>query len=212
MPTSSESSAAKELPVLPEEGRPSAVQPEAHIARRVPPFYGAIFYGFLFLVAWVWLRGTGQSVEALWRPRNWLAEIAIGAAAGLLLIVATPVFVRRVRALGALEREFGWILGEQRAWECVFLAILSGVAEEFFFRGALLHAVGPGLALLVFAALHWPINAQFRAWPITALMAGAVLTAERLVTGTLLAPVITHVVVNAVNLLRITARHRVWKE
>jgi hypothetical protein len=33
-----------------------------------------------------------------------------------------------------------------------------------------------------------------------------------MVTGTLIAPVITHVLINAVNLLRISTKYRTWKE
>ncbi len=195
-----------------EAGRPSAVEPTVKLERRVSPFFGFIFYGFLFAVAWVWLQAGAIDVRALWTPRNLALELAVGIGAGVLLAGATPWFVRAVPVCRELEREFGWILGEQRAWECLYLAILSGVAEEFFFRGALHQAVGPWLGLVVFAALHWPVNGQFAAWPFTALVAGVVLTAERMWTGTLVAPVATHIIVNAVNLLRISRKYRVWKE
>jgi len=193
-------------------GRPSAVQPEVKLERRVPPFYGLFFYGFLFSVAWVWTTGLGMSARQLWMPRNLALEIAVGLGAGLVLVVVTPWATAGLRSLRELEREFGWILGQQRAWECVYLAILSGVAEEFFFRGAMLHAMKPWMALVVFACLHWPINAQWRAWPFTALLAGTVLTAEQMWTGTLIAPTLTHVMANAVNMLRITRKYREWKE
>jgi membrane protease YdiL (CAAX protease family) len=197
---------------LPDTGRPSAVEPTVKLERRVSPLFGLLFYGFLFAAAWVWVPNTGQSVRALWTLKNPLLELAIGIGGGLLLVAATPVLVRRISSLRELEREFGWILGEQRAWECVFLALVSGVAEEFFFRGAVLAATGPWIALAVFAMLHWPVTAQWRVWPITAVLAGALLTGERLWTGGLIAPVLTHVIVNAVNLLRISSKYRVWRE
>jgi membrane protease YdiL (CAAX protease family) len=170
------------------------------------------FYGFLFAAGWVWVRSTGQDVAALWTPKSWALEIAVGVGAALVMIAATGWLVARVRPVRELEREFGWMLGEQRAWECALLAMLSGVAEELFFRGAALAAVGPALALAVFALLHWPINGQFRAWPVTALVAGVVLTAERLWTGTIVAAAITHALVNGVNLYRISRKYRVWVE
>ncbi|MBI2930896.1 MAG: CPBP family intramembrane metalloprotease [Planctomycetes bacterium] len=199
-------------PSTPVAGRPSAVQPDVKLERRVSPFFALLFYGFLFAAAWVWVPNTGQDAKALWTPRALWLDVVVGLGAGLALVLATPGLTRRVRSLGELEREFGWVLGEQRTWECVVLAIAGGVAEEFFFRGAMLAAAGPWVALAVFAGLHWPINAQWRAWPVTAALAGAVLTGERLLTGTVVAPVITHVMVNLVNLIRISRKYRIWRE
>jgi len=208
---SSESSGVSP-PAAPPEGRPSAVQADVKLERRVPPFFALFFYTFLTLAAIVWMPHTRQKLDDLIRPRNLFAEIGLGVGVAIVLLGSTPWLVAHVRAVRELEREFGWILGEQREWECVYLALLSGVAEELFFRGAVHAALGPWLGLVVFATLHWPINGQFRAWPFTALVAGAILTAERMVTGTLIAPVITHVLINAINLLRISRRYRVWKE
>ncbi len=197
----------------PKGGRQSAVQPDVKLERRVPPLFALFFYVFLTLAAVVWVPHTKQrSLEPLLRPQNLFAEIGLGVGVAIVLLGSTPWLVSKFRAVRELEREFGWILGEQRAWECVYLAILSGIAEEVFFRGAVHAALGPWLGLVVFATLHWPINGQFRAWPFTALVAGAILTAERMVTGTLIAPVITHILVNGVNLLRISGKYRTWKE
>lgn len=196
----------------PQAGRPSAVQPSIRLERRVSLLFGLIFYGFLFAAGWVWMEATGQDALALWRPRNLALEIAVGLGAGLLVVAATPLVVGGLSAARDLEREFGWILGEQRAWECVLLAVLSAASEELFFRGAATAALGPLLSLILFGALHWPVNAHFRAWPVFALLVGALLTAERSWTGTLIAPALTHAVVNAVNLVRLTRKYRIWNE
>ena len=194
------------------EGRPSAIEPQIRLERRVSPFFGFIFYGFLFGAAWVWMVSTGQSVSDAWTPKNLPLESAVGVGTGLLFVLATPISIRCMPALRELEREFGWILGEQRAWECLYLAILSAAAEEFFFRGAAQGALGPVWAVVLFAALHWPINAQFRAWPILAAIAGTVLALQREVLGSLIAPVATHAVINAINHMRVTRKYRTWVE
>ncbi len=194
-------------------GRPSAVQPEVRLERRVGPFFALLFYGFLILAAWVWLdRGFRSGLAEAWIPRNWPMDVAIGLGGGLLFVALTPLVTRWSAPARELEREFGWILGEQKAWEIVLLALLSGVAEEFLFRGAMYRAVGPVMSTVVFAAVHWPVNWSFRLWPFLALAAGSILALERHATGTLLAPAITHVLVNLVNLFRITRKYRVWKE
>lgn len=196
-----------------ETGRPSAVKPAVKLERRVSLFFAAFFYGFLALAAWVWLdRGFRVEPAELWIPRNWPVDVGIGLGAGLLLAFATPGIVARAGPARELEREFGWILGEQRGTEIVVLAILSGAAEEYFFRGAMYRAVGPVVSTLLFAALHWPVNWSFRLWPFFALAAGIVFAAERQLTGAVVAPAISHAVVNLVNLLRITRKYRVWRE
>lgn len=196
----------------PKVGRPSAINAAIKLERRVSPWFGFMFYGFLFAVAGVWLYGQGRSPLEPWTSRNVLFDIALGVGTGLLLAAATPFLVGRIKSLRQLEREFGWMLGEQRGWECVYLALLSGVAEEYFFRGAMMHAWGPWAALAAFAALHWPVRAEFRAWPVTAALVGVVLTGQALWTGGVLAPVLTHAIVNAINLLRLTRRYRAWTE
>lgn len=212
MPMSSETGAASAFEPGAEEGRPSAIDPHIKLERRVSPFFGLIFYGFLLGAAWVWMASTGQPIRELWIPKHGILEIAVGLGAGVLFVALTPLSMRFFPSIRELEREFGWILGEQRRWECLYLAILSATAEEFFFRGAVHGALGPFLGTLLFAALHWPINAQFRAWPVLAVIAGVVLTAERMWTGTLIAPILTHAVINSVNLIRLTRKYRVWSE
>jgi membrane protease YdiL (CAAX protease family) len=197
----------------PSGGRPSAVQPHVRLERRVPPFFATFCYGFLAAVAWVWLS-VGARVDplSLWTTPHWARDLAIGAGAGALLAVASWLCVRRVPAARELEREFGWILGEQRPWEIAYLALASGIAEEFLFRGALHEFIGPYLTTALFAAVHWPVNWSFRLWPLFALLAGALLAAERIWTNSLVAPAATHVVVNAINLARLSRRYRTWKE
>ncbi|HEU4338873.1 MAG TPA: CPBP family glutamic-type intramembrane protease [Planctomycetota bacterium] len=138
--------------------------------------------------------------------------MAIGLGVAALIAGATVVLSRLVPAARDLEKEFGWILGEQRPAEIVFLALLSGVAEEFLFRGALHEFIGPILATALFSAVQWPVNGSYRLWPLFALLAGSALAAERIWTGSLIAPAVTHAAVNGVNLLRLRSRYRVWKE
>jgi membrane protease YdiL (CAAX protease family) len=196
-----------------EAGRPSAVQPQVKLERRVSPFFATIFYGFFGAAAWIWLSaGLKVDPATLWIPAHPVRDVAVGLAVAALFLGATPLLLRRSAAVRDLEKEFGWILGEQRPGEIVYLALLSGAAEEFLFRGALSHAAGPIFATALFAAVHWPVNWSFRLWPILALVAGTAMTLETLWTGSLVAAAVTHAAINGVNLFRITGKYRVWKE
>jgi len=194
-------------------GRPSAVQPQVKLERRVSPFFATIFYGFFGAAAWIWLSaGMKVDAAALWIPTHPVRDVAVGLGVAALFIVVTQVLVRRSEAARALEREFGWILGEQRPAEIVYLALLSGAAEEFLFRGALNRAAGPVVATALFAVVHWPVNWSFRLWPFLALAAGTAMTLETMWTGSLVAAAVTHAAINGVNLFRIAGKYRVWKE
>ena len=197
----------------PTGGRPSAIQPEVKLERRVSPFFTTLCYGFLAAAAWIWLM-VGAKIDplTLFQSSNWVRDIGIGLVGAGVMVGASVLLTRQLPAARELEKEFGWILGEQRPVEIVYLALLSGVAEELLFRGALHEFIGPILATALFAAVHWPVNWSFRLWPVFALLAGALLAGERIWTNSLVAPVVTHVAVNAVNLFRIARRYRVWKE
>lgn len=193
-------------------GRPSAVNPAVKLERRVSLGFAGFFYGFLGLAGAVWLFNTNVKIASLFALKNPISEVLLGVGAGVLIAGACGGLAAIWKPARELEKEFGWILGEQRKFEIVILAVLSAVAEEFFFRGAMIQAVGPWVAIAVFSALHWPVNRAFLLWPFLALAVGILLTWERQVTQGLVAPILTHAVVNGINLWRITDTYRTWKE
>ncbi len=183
------------------------------LERRLPAFYAAFFYAFPAAIAWVWLNGVneGRSAE-LWRPEALGSGAAVGLGTGLAITGATILCSRLFAWARRLESEFGWILGAQRPWEIAWVALLSGMSEEYLFRGALQEKFGLWVAAAVFAVIHWPLNRNCIAWPFVAGTVGLALGGLRIWTGALWAPAIAHVVVNAVNLARITRRFRAWDE
>ena len=75
-----------------------------------------------------------------------------------------------------------------------------------FFRGAMQPAWGYLVATLLFAVLHSGRGRELLLWTLTALLAGAMLGGLMAWRGNLLAPILCHVAVNAVQLRRILAR------
>ena len=108
-----------------------------------------------------------------------------------------------------LEELLGELLGGITAPQAIALAALSGFAEELFFRGAVQGAVGWLAASLLFALLHSGPGRELRLWTLFALCAGLLFGALMLWRGNLLAPVLAHFVVNAVNLYRLRGARRV---
>jgi membrane protease YdiL (CAAX protease family) len=102
-----------------------------------------------------------------------------------------------------VENTLAQVLGPLTAAEAVALATLSGFAEELFFRGAMQDAWGFLPATLVFTFLHTGPSRHFRAWTLFAAGAGLLFGGLVLWRGNLLAAVLAHFLVNAINLVRL---------
>jgi membrane protease YdiL (CAAX protease family) len=165
-----------------------------------------IFYLVLALAATLWLGlRQGQIRLGLFIDTDsWWLDAGLGLSAGGLLI-ALWLAARRVwPAARDLERELADILGPMTTSEVVGLAVLSGFAEELFFRGAVQGAWGWIPATVLFTLLHTGPGVSYRAWTGFAAVAGLVLAGLMIWRGNLLAPVIAHMVVNGINLDRLS--------
>jgi uncharacterized protein len=87
--------------------------------------------------------------------------------------------------------------------ETVTLAILSALAEEIAFRGALQHWLGMEWAAAIFALLHLGPTRGMRLWTLYALGGGLLFGALQAARGALLAPIVGHLIVNLVQLQRL---------
>jgi membrane protease YdiL (CAAX protease family) len=168
------------------------------------------FYLILGLagVVWVGLRRGRIPLALFVDLGGWWIDLAAGLAAGAALLALWAGAARLVALARRLETEIGAVLGPLTAGEAVALAIFSGVAEELFFRGAVQGSL-PGLAgwllaTVLFALLHSGPGPAFRLWTLFALLAGALFGALMLWRDNLLAPVVAHFLVNAVNLKRVS--------
>ena len=76
------------------------------------------------------------------------------------------------------------------------LALVNGVAEELFFRGVLVEAIGGRRAAVLSVAVYVGVTAVAgnTALTLAALVMGVVFTAERVYTGARTASIITHLV------------------
>ena len=173
-------------------------------------FYRAAwaFYLLLALGGLVGLAALGRRIEPrlLVDPATWWLDVGLGLGAGVALLLLWLVVRRLFGAARRLEETLDRLLGPVRREELVALAVISAVAEEVAFRGALQGAIGWQWAAVVFALLHVGPGAPFRLWTAYALAGGLVfgwLAEER---GALLAPILGHLVVNLVQLRRLGGR------
>jgi hypothetical protein len=140
---------------------------------------------------WIGLRQGVIPLSLFLSTEDWWVDLGAGLAAGALLLASWWGAERVFPLARELGDKLAAVLGPISAMDAIALALLSGFAEELFFRVALLHG-GPGPA--------------FRFWTLFALAAGALLGGLMAWRGNLLGPIAGHVLVNAVNLRRLASR------
>jgi membrane protease YdiL (CAAX protease family) len=183
------------------------------VERRAPLVWLAVaFYGVLFALALGWTALAGRSLlyadaQAAARGIATLRDLAVGAATGLAVIALSAELARRTAWGDRLARALAHVLGRLSLAECIGLALLSGVAEEAFFRGALQPQVGLLAASALFALAHFAPRRDLLPWTLFSFAAGLALGGLFAWTGNLVAPVVAHALVNAVNLRVLAVRY-----
>ena len=182
----------------------------ADAARPATQFYRIawIFYLVLAIAGLLWTgsqRGR-LGLELFVDPGSWWIDLGAGVAIGGALLALWWALRRFVAAARTLEDELAALLAPLAVAEAVSLALISAVAEELFFRGALQGAIGYLPAAVLFALLHAGPGKGFRVWTLFALAGGLVLGALVALRGPLGGAIVAHLMVNGVNLVRLARR------
>jgi len=154
-------------------------------------------------VVWVGSREGTIPLSLFFDPDGWWIDAAAGLACGGALLLAWNLGLRRLAAARNLEDRLAGLLGPLSADQAVVLAFFSGVAEELFFRGAVQGSWGWLWATLLFALLHTGPGLSVGLWSAFAAVAGGLFGGLMLWRGNLLAPMLAHFLINAVNLHRL---------
>ncbi len=192
---------------LPPSGR---VTSQRRPASRILIRLALSFYGAMFGLAWAGACWSGRSLlyasaEAADRGIDWLADSLLGAATAAGVIVLSLLFTARTGLGRRLGRALGEALGPLRVRDCLVLAAASGLGEEALFRGALQPHLGWVATSLLFGLAHFVPRRELMPWTAFSVAAGFLLGGLFEWTGNLVAPVVAHAGINAVN-LRLLAR------
>jgi membrane protease YdiL (CAAX protease family) len=153
---------------------------------------------------WICIRERGPIPLGLFVDRReWWLDALLGLGAGVLLLGLWWGAENVSPLARKLQEQLSAILGSLTGSEAFALALLSGFAEELFFRGAVQGQWGWIAATVLFAVLHTGPGRHFRLWTLFAALAGALFGGLMLWRGNLLAPVVAHVLINGVNLRRL---------
>lgn len=155
---------------------------------------------------WIGIRRGVIPLALFVDVHRWWLDLLLGAGAAVVLLAFWAGAERVVPLARELDRLLMEALGPLEPAEVVGLAVLSGFAEELFFRGAVQGAFGWLPATLAFAILHSGPGRAFRLWTVFAAVAGLLFAGLMVWRGNLLAPIVGHFLVNAINLRRLASR------
>jgi membrane protease YdiL (CAAX protease family) len=169
-----------------------------------------VFYLLLAIagVLWLGLRQGSIGLALFVAARGWPLDLVLGLGVGGGLVGCWEIGRRVLPQTERVEAFIAETLGRLETSEALALAVLSGIAEEFFFRGAVQAAWGWLVAAGLFTLLHLGPGREFRIWTAFAALAGLAFGGLMLWRGNLLAPTVAHILVNAVGLWRVGARSR----
>jgi membrane protease YdiL (CAAX protease family) len=139
---------------------------------------------------------------------GWFTYSILAAGAGLAVVGASMFCAGRFAWAQEMESEFLDVLGPLTGREVLFLATSSAIAEEAFFRGVLVPWQGVVASSIVFGLVHFPLSRKLLPWPVFATLIGLLLGDLYLRSGSLIPPMVTHFVVNGINLFLLSARAR----
>ena len=168
--------------------------------------WGLYLFMALAGILWIGVRQGVIPLSLFVDPKRWWLDLGLGLGAGMVLLAVWWVAERVFPLARELEGRLASVLGPITVSEAVGLALLSGFAEELFFRGAVQGTLGWAAATILFGLLHSGPGRAFRLWTVFALLAGLALGGVMAWRGNLLGPVVGHVLVNAVNLRRLASR------
>lgn len=163
----------------------------------------ASFYWLTLSLAGVWLVGSLLSGPLHLGRTTWRTTarrpVITGAVAGLVLgavFLAGGLVARHIPAVAERINEVLEYTQHGRLAPIAVIALINGVAEELFFRGALYTALGRfhpvAISTVLYAAATLATGNPMLAF--AGIILGAVCGLQRLATGGVLAPVLTHIV------------------
>lgn len=166
------------------------------------------FYLALAIAGIIWLASVNEvfGLRLFIDPDRWFVDVGWGAAGALALVGGWHVLRLFVGEMHELEDVMVRLIGPVDGFECFVLALISGFAEELFFRGAVQGSLGWIWATLIFGFIHTGPGAAFRIWTVFALIAGALFAWLRIHTGALVAPMVAHVLVNWIQFVLLLER------
>jgi uncharacterized protein len=160
------------------------------------------FYALTFGLAATWTLGSllsgplhlGHILRGGTLRRPIITPIAVGLLLAALFLLGAYV-VRTIPPMASLAED---VLGYARLgnlWIIFMITLVNGIAEEFFFRGALFAAIGAWHPVLISTVIYAlaTIPGGNPVLVFAAVVLGTVVGLQRRASGGVLAPILTHI-------------------
>jgi membrane protease YdiL (CAAX protease family) len=179
-------------------------EPSAPPSPRLLCVSAGVLYAALLLIGlvWSWLRTGRLLPEPLVGGRPW-ESLGWGLLLAAVVLLLTGASMRRIRMFRWFAQEVRGLIGPVSWGTAAALGLMSGIGEELFFRGAMQPALGYTLTSLIFGLVHVGPDRRYFAWTGFAVAMGFLFGGIQEWTGSLLGPLLAHVLINTVNLRRI---------
>ncbi len=194
-------------PHLHDDADADATRPDSLAARQFSRVVIA-FYAAMAVVGYLLSWLTSAPIVWTASPVAALVDVAAGAGVGLAIVAATAFGERRFEWARRLSERLASSLPTLTRGHVAVAAISSGIGEEVLFRGALQPHLGLVVTSLLFGVIHGGVTGPLRTWALFATVAGFILGALAATRGGILAPVVAHMVVNGINLAKLTGPAR----
>ncbi|WP_119067459.1 CPBP family intramembrane glutamic endopeptidase [Rubrobacter indicoceani] len=159
-----------------------------------------LLYGSLGVISFVWIAMRDLGLPLY--EGGVLSALLLGASGGGALLAFGAGLGRLVPTVRRLAGEMSKVITAGASpGALLFLALLSGVFEELFFRAVLQREFGLVAASVVFGLVHFVPERRFLFWTAYAVAAGFFLGSLYEFTGGVAAPMVAHMLNNAVVLL-----------
>jgi membrane protease YdiL (CAAX protease family) len=167
----------------------------------------AAFYGITILFAFGYALFSGTITTLFGERAPTAGHVLAALAVGLGVVGLCRLGERTVPAVRRAWEALGRILGPLDWKAAITLAVISGVAEELLFRGALWPHLGLFGTSLLFGLVHVIPQRALWIYPLFATGCGFLLGLLRQGSENVAPPMIAHAVVNGINLV-VLARRR----
>jgi membrane protease YdiL (CAAX protease family) len=173
------------------------------ILRPAVTFYGVVT---LFAIGLATFSGNVHTLLGDTAPN--VVWLLVGVGAGLGVVAVCHAMRKTVKAIDRAADLLIDVLGPLSTETAVILALVSGVAEELLFRGALWPFAGLVGTTFLFAIVHVVPRRGLIGYPLFAGAVGLLLGVLRGASGSVLPPILAHATVNALNLVWLERRRR----
>jgi membrane protease YdiL (CAAX protease family) len=125
-----------------------------------------------------------------------------------VLLIFNYAFEEQFPSFKAFRHILMQMIGAASIPASIYLAVLSAVGEELLFRGAIQPELGLIGTALLFGLLHLGPQGLVSIWTLWAILTGLLFGFMFQQTQSLLPVIISHILVNAVSMLRLRVQYR----